>query len=333
MAIIKAINSRASIANTINYITKKEKTELKLISGINCSPDTAIEQMKLTKILWNKKSGRQYKHFVQSFPADENITYDEAHKIAEELIKRWNKFNGYEVIFATHKDREHIHTHIVVNSVSYKNGSKFRYSKKDLQNFKDISDKILSEHNKTICHKNNQITTDNIGEYKAIENASKGKYESWVLNIMIAVNSAKGLATSINEFISMLRSNGIETLWKDNKKYITFTDNAGNKIRNKRLSNIFKVPLDKEALVDEFKRNNGITTNDIEFAVRNRQAEQISRDIERRKSETERRNSEKPRSNYEDRGASEPIRNIERTDQENIQHSVKRKKRSSSIER
>ena len=67
MAVVKVVNSRASIGNAVNYITKKEKTEESLISGKDCSPNTAIEEMKITKQQWQKTDGRQYKHYVQSF--------------------------------------------------------------------------------------------------------------------------------------------------------------------------------------------------------------------------------------------------------------------------
>lgn len=56
--------------------------------------------------------GRQYKHFVQSFPKDEIISLEEANQIARELVESWPKFQGFEVCYATHKDREHIYTHI-----------------------------------------------------------------------------------------------------------------------------------------------------------------------------------------------------------------------------
>ena len=142
MAVIKAINSRASIANAINYITKKEKTDEKLISGYNCRGINSLDEMKTTKKAWNKTGGRQYKHFIQSFSPNENISPDEAHKIVAELVESWNKFKGYEVCYATHKDKNHIHTHIIVNSVSFENGKKFCYSKKELQDFKDLSEPV-----------------------------------------------------------------------------------------------------------------------------------------------------------------------------------------------
>lgn len=211
--------------------------------------------MRATKKSWGKTGGRQYKHFVQSFSPDENITPEEAHTIAEELVNKWDKFKGYEVCFATHTDRNHIHSHIVVNSVSFENGKKFNYSKRELQQFKELSDKILTEHNKQICHKNDEITTNNIGAYKAMEKAAQGKYDSWLLNIVSAIISAKDKAKSQSEFISLLEQQNIKTVWQDNRKYITFTDSKNHKVRNKKLSETFKLNLDKEVLLNEFESN------------------------------------------------------------------------------
>ena len=103
----------------------------------------AIEEMRDTKDAWRKTGGRQYKHFIQSFPYDEDITPEEAFDIAGELIRRSPLFKGYEVCYATHIDKGHIHTHWIVNSVSFEHGYKFRYSKRMLQELKDFSDKIL----------------------------------------------------------------------------------------------------------------------------------------------------------------------------------------------
>lgn len=288
MAIIKAVNSRASLAIAIDYITKDTKTYSALISGYNCRGTNALFEMKATKKHWHKTGGRQYKHFIQSFPPDENISLSEAHEIAAELISKWDKFKGYEVCFATHFDRHHIHTHMIVNSVSFENGKKFCYSKKELQEFKDLSDKILQKHNKTICAKNDEITDSNINGYKAIEKAVKGDYESWLLNVILAVNAAKLKAISIENFKSLLSENGITVEWKDNRKYITFIEKYGNKVRDKRLTEIFKTQINKEVLMNEFKSNikrQLAGTDTIAAEYRDRQADRISDEIERRKSE------------------------------------------------
>ena len=65
MAVIKAVSSKAGIGHAIDYVTKKEKTEEKLVSGLHCEPETVKEEMQATKELWGKTDGRTYKHYVQ----------------------------------------------------------------------------------------------------------------------------------------------------------------------------------------------------------------------------------------------------------------------------
>lgn len=257
MAIIKAVNSRASIGHAINYITQNEKTELRLIGGYNCNPQTALDEMKDTKRAWGKTGGRQYKHFIQSFPHDENITLDEANRIADELIRRCQLFYGYEVCCATHKDRRHIHTHLIVNSVSFETGKKFRYSKRQLQEMKDLSDLILREHGKTICEKNKEITSFRMGAYRSIEKAAQGNYKSWMYDMAFAVYKALESATSKEDFIFQIRDAGYAANWQDSRKYITFTNADGKKARDKTLAQTFKIPILKEDILYEISRNTG----------------------------------------------------------------------------
>lgn len=85
MAVIKAVSSKAGIGQAIDYVTKEEKTEEKLVSGLHCEAETAKEEMQATKELWEKTGGRTYKHFVQSYHKDEKITPEQAaHQRAEE---------------------------------------------------------------------------------------------------------------------------------------------------------------------------------------------------------------------------------------------------------
>ena len=87
MAVIKAVSSKAGIGHAIDYVTKKEKTEEKLVSGLHCEPETVKEEMQATKELWGKTDGRTYKHYVQSYHEDEKITPEQAHKNAVELAE------------------------------------------------------------------------------------------------------------------------------------------------------------------------------------------------------------------------------------------------------
>ncbi len=257
MAIIKAVSSRASLGNVINYISKTEKTEEKLLSGINCSPQTAIDEMKTTKMMYNKMDKRQYYHFVQSFDPKEKITLDEAHKIAKELAEQ--RFKGYEVLVATHKDTEHIHSHFVVNSVNMETGYKLHWSKHELAKMKQMSDDICLEYGKNICEKGQGVSTYSLKQYKPLEKAITKRegveYKSYVLDCYIAVRQSLKSATSKKEFIEKMAEQGYTTNWKESRKYITFIDKNGKKIRNKNLTKTFKDDFSKEGLENEFKIN------------------------------------------------------------------------------
>lgn len=261
MAIIKAVNSRSSLRTAINYITQSEKTNERLISGFNCSAESVVDEMMITKEIWNKTDGRQYKHFIQSFSPEENINSEQAHRIASQLVQE--QFNGYEVILATHCDRTHVHTHIIVNSVSFENGQKFQQSKSDLQNLKDYSDKLCMEQGLSICHKGKDIATYDIGKYKVIEKAAQQNYKSYVLDAAIAVSNASKIATCKSEFIELMHQQGYDTNWTDNRKYITFTDSDGHKIRNNNLEKTFKRAFGKEQLLNGFRYNNSQQTEEV----------------------------------------------------------------------
>ena len=139
MAVIKAVSSKAGIGQAIDYVTKEEKTEEKLVSGLHCEAETAKEEMQATKELWEKTGGRTYKHFVQSYHKDEKITPEQAHRNALQLAENTSAWKGFEVLVATHKDKKHIHTHFIVNSVNFEDGHKLQWSSADLQELRQTS--------------------------------------------------------------------------------------------------------------------------------------------------------------------------------------------------
>ena len=133
MAVIKFTNSKSTLKHIINYITQDAKTTTELITGKDCTSDNALEEMQTVKNLYNKTTGRQYIHLVQSFSPNDNLSYDKAHEIGLELAKQ---YKGFQVLVATHTDREHVHNHLVINSVSFEDGKKFQQSKKDMEKIK-----------------------------------------------------------------------------------------------------------------------------------------------------------------------------------------------------
>ena len=270
MAIIKAVSSKAGIGTAIDYVTKEEKTEQTLLSGLNCEPDTAKEEMQATKELWGKTDGRTYKHFVQSFAPDEKIDPVQAHQLACRLAAERPEWKGFEVLIATHKDREHIHTHFIVNSVSFEDGHKLQQSKANLQNMKNCSDRLcleqglhITEKGKTFDGREREETTSfKKDTYQLLKKAEQGEVKSYVQDIALAVMDCRETAVSREDFCQKMKERGFEADWQDSHKYITFTDISRReqgekqcKIRSNKLEKYYNIDFGKESMEHEFERN------------------------------------------------------------------------------
>lgn len=255
MAVIKAVNSKGSLGGIIKYVNGREKTEGRLISGKDCSPSNVLEEMKVTKEIFNKTTGRQYKHFIQSFDPKDNLDYNKANKIGLEWAER--NFKGFEVLVTTHKDKEHIHNHFIVNSVSFEDGSKLRYSNKELQRFKNVNDRICERERLNIVRERSKnITSFNHNKYKVIEKAYRGTGESYILNTGLEVSNSLKKSKTKEEFIKSMEQKGYKVNWKDTRKYITFTTPEGKKIRNSNLQKTFKKEkFTKEGMEHELRYN------------------------------------------------------------------------------
>lgn len=269
MAIVKAVSSKASIGKAIDYVTKEEKTEKTLVSGIECSPQSAKNEMMATKEMWNKTGGRQYQHYVHSFSPEEQITPEKAHELATELCK--DRFKGHEVLIATHQDTDHVHSHIIVNSVNYETGYKLQRSKQDLQEMKEHCNELSRANGLSVPEKGDEITTYDMKKYKALEKAITGDYKSHVLDCYKAVSEVKGQATSREDFIDLMEQKGYQTTWKDSRKNITFQDKEGHKVRNSNLQKTFNEQFGKEDLERGFEKN----------AKRKRVTEQARKQLDR----------------------------------------------------
>lgn len=261
MAIFKAVaNSHSSIKFIICYVSKREKTiGKKLCSGYNCNADTAAQEMQMTKELYNKTKGRTYKHFVQSFPPDEKITPEQAHQLAKEYVESCPLFSGFEVLYATHVDKEHIHTHFVINSVSFADGHKFQMSKKDLQDMKILNNKLCLEHGFSICEigkkKSNSmdLISYDTNKYQFLKKAQEGKVISYVQDTAVAVYDAMQVSASKDEFISAMSQKGYSVDWQDSHKNIVFTNSEGKRVRNSNLQKTYNLNVGKEELLEYFK--------------------------------------------------------------------------------
>lgn len=270
MAVIKAVSSKAGIGHAIDYVTKKEKTEEKLVSGLHCEPETVKEEMQATKELWGKTDGRTYKHYVQSYHEDEKITPEQAHKNAVELAEHTKAWKGHEVLIATHIDKGHIHTHFIVNSVNYEDGHKLQWSKHDLKDLKERCNEQSREQGLHVPEKGKTFAGEVREEtvawskdtYQLLKQAEQGKVKSYVQDIALAVLDCKETATSRENFIRMMNERGYGVDWQDSHKYITYTDlareQAGEKackIRDNKLEKYYNMDFGKESMEHEFEIN------------------------------------------------------------------------------
>lgn len=216
MAIVKFVTSGSPMNNIFPYIMKEEKTEQKLISGINCMPETAMEEFIAVKKQFGKTDGRQYYHVVQSFSPDDNISPETAHEIG---LKFAQYFGNYQMVIATHTDRNHIHNHIVFNSVNFENGKKFHQTRDEMIQAKQYSNKICEEYGLTLT------------EVKA----TRYNMPQWKRKLKSKLDYAMKNSSSKAEFIFILEQLGVTVNWQKNHKYITFTTDDKHKCRDNKL--------------------------------------------------------------------------------------------------
>lgn len=243
MPIFKAIDCPGkNVKTVINYAAKDAKKEKDdtLFIGINCAdnPQIAAYQMTKTKELFDKTDGRQYKHYVLSFAAGE-ITKDNAKIYAKELAEKCFG-DRYEVAVGVHINSKgsKIHAHFVVNSVSFKDGKKLHFSKKDLENFKNINDKIAQKYGLKIIDRSRDAVKargrPQMYSQREYQQFTRNTKESWMAHCAVAVHKTlKNKPKDFADFAAQMKMKG----WKAQVrgKNITFTNIAekNKKIRAK----------------------------------------------------------------------------------------------------
>ncbi len=198
------------VANVLDYAARSTKTEQKkYVSAINCSPERARDQMMLTKTHYHKQNGILLWHGYQSFKPGE-VTPEEAHKIGMELAQNlWGK--DYEILVCTHLDREHIHNHFVVNSVSFRTGKKLDVRWKDMAR---ESDRLCKEYEKSVIE-NPQVKGKHYAEYQAEQEGRP----TWTTAIKQDIDECILQSRNMQEFLKNLKSRGYTI--KAGAKYFT----------------------------------------------------------------------------------------------------------------
>ena len=270
MAINKTINKRTNthgaMRNCIEYVLRQDKTSelLTYVTGPYCRDEIKYDLVYRTfleeKKMWDKDSGRMYAHNIISWHKDEQITPEQALEFGKEFAENW--FSGFQTLVAVHKDKDHIHCHLVTNSVSYEDGRKLHNTKKDLERMKQLTNQMCRERGLTVAEKGKHFDESQIEKGEVIA-WSKDKYnlfrqqvtDSFVVDCAMAVLKALENCISKEKFIEKMKQFGWNVNWTEKRKHITFQNQEGKKVRDSNLSKTFHLDISKEDLENEFDRN------------------------------------------------------------------------------
>ena len=270
MAVNKTINKRTNthgaMRNCIEYVLRQDKTSelLTYVTGPYCHDEINYDLVYRTfleeKKMWDKDSGRMYAHNIISWHKDEQITPEQALEFGKEFAENW--FSGFQTLVAVHKDKDHIHCHLVTNSVSYEDGRKLHNTKKDLERMKQLINQMCRERGLTVAEKGKHFDESQIEKGEVIA-WSKDKYnlfrqqvkDSFVADCAMAVLKALENCISKEKFIEKMKQFGWNVNWTEKRKHITFQNQDGKKVRDSNLSKTFHLDISKEDLENEFDRN------------------------------------------------------------------------------
>ena len=270
MAINKTINKRTNthgaMRNCIEYVLRQDKTSelLTYVTGPYCHDEINYDLVYRTfleeKKMWDKDSGRMYAHNIISWHKDEQITLEQALEFGKEFAENW--FSGFQTLVAVHKDKDHIHCHLVTNSVSYEDGRKLHNTRKDLERMKQLTNQMCRERGLTVAEKGKHFNGSQIEKGEVIA-WSKDKYnlfrqqvkDSFVADCAMAVLKALENCISKEKFIEKMKQFGWNVNWTEKRKHITFQNQEGKKVRDSNLFKTFHLDISKEGLENEFNGN------------------------------------------------------------------------------
>ena len=228
----KGTQTRGCMKSVMRYVSQLSKTlwdGQQLVSGIDCQPETAFDEFLSTKLLHHKDGGVMFYHMVQSFLKGADVDPRTAHEAARQLA---GYFEGCEVLVCTHIDREHIHSHCIINSVNFETGRKVHMADEQIQELRVRNDQICEELGLPKFQRDGQRQARGMSNAEYYT-ASKG--ESWKFELMRVIDECMRCAGNREEFLILLRSEGYDATWTDSRKNITYVTPDGRKCRDNKL--------------------------------------------------------------------------------------------------
>ena len=238
MAIISFTNYKRGqttgcMSAVMRYTMQDKKTEFEgqqLITGINCQPESVHADFMTTKRFYHKTDGVLFYHMVQSFPKGEAVDPVTAHAAALKLAEY---YEGYEVLVCTHTDREHIHSHFLINSVNFDTGRKLHIAKEQLQELRQRNDMVCKEFSLPVFQPREQ--KQKTKTMTIAQSHPRARGQSKKLQLMNIINDCMRHASNREEFIALMESEGYKVRWEKSRKNITYTTPSGWQCRDRLL--------------------------------------------------------------------------------------------------
>ena len=245
--------NRFAMRAVINYCMQEYKTydsksKRKLVSGVNCDGANAFREFMATKKVYGKDNGFFFYHYAQSFSPKDKITPEQSHEVALEFAEK--AWSGYEVLVTTHCDKEHIHSHFVINSVGFESGKKLRQSPSTLKHLRKLSDEICIAHGLSVL----QPYQGGRNSMSSREYRARLRGNSWKEKLAKDIDTAMSYSGSKDELIRNMSILGYHMTWTDKRKYLTFHCPNGKSCRDIKLHDekYLKENIERELLQREF---------------------------------------------------------------------------------
>ncbi len=250
MPILKAVNSKAGFRRAVNYVERKAIVH----DAINCRPESAEMEMNITREYFNKTDGRSFYHYVLSFSPDSVISPEKCAEVTKAVVKANPLLKGHEILICVHNDRDHVHSHVIVNAVRQTDGMKLHINKKEYNSWIKEQQRVCKEFGYEPVLKKEKIgefRSDQRNKYETVRRLGKN---SDLVVVYQKIGEAKRMACDWNEFESLLKKNDILLEHSQTRKHVVF-GYKGHRFRDSNISKSFSDRIDKERLEDEFRRN------------------------------------------------------------------------------
>lgn len=216
MASVKFVAVSRGLGGILDYVTNREKTNDSLITGVNCVAQTARDEFEAVKKQFHKTDGRGYYHIVQSFSPDDPLDFETAHEIG---LKFAEYFQGYQCVVATHMNTDHIHNHIIMNSVNFETGRKFHQSAREMQQAKEFSNQLCLQYGLSVTE----------------TKADPHRIPAWKKKLRQDIKQAMEMCYDREQFIRCMEAWGYGVKWEEGHRHITYTTPENIRCRDNKL--------------------------------------------------------------------------------------------------